>query len=304
MPRKGRQELPRISDRISFIYVDHAVIEQDAFSIVLNRRDGRVPLPISQFTCLLIGPGTTITHAALKALADNECMAFWCGEQGSVIYSAGRPKAAQSQSLLRQAALCMDEKSHMAVVRNMYAFRFGDKDLTSSSLAQLRGIEGIRMKKLYQDMSEKFGVEWNGRSYKPGSLHTSDTVNQLLTIGNSYLYAICEACICALGYSPALGFIHTGRMLSFVYDIADLYKGTITIPAAFEGAASNAEDRSSFRSLLRRHIMDTKLLETIADDIAGVLSVDFDLSSIPKATGLWANGGYVVDSSRNYGGVP
>lgn len=303
MPRKGRQELPRVSDRISFIYADHAIIEQDTSSIVLVRKDGKVPVPISQFSCLLIGPGTTITHAAIKALADNECTVFWCGEQGRVLYSAGRPKAAHSQNLLRQAALCVDEEAHMAVVRNMYALRFGDKDLASTSLAQLRGIEGARMRKLYQDMSEKFGVEWHGRSYKPGNIQASDTVNQLLTIGNSYLYAICEACICALGYSPALGFIHTGRMLSFVYDVADLYKGSITIPAAFESAASGKVDRSAFRSLLRKYIVESKLLKSISDDITRILSVDFDLSNIPKTSGLWVDGGDVVDSSRNYGGV-
>ena len=81
---KDLHELPKLRDSISYLYFEHAVIEQEDASIVVIQENGRIPVPISSVTCLLLGPGTRVTHAAIKAMAENGCMVIWCGEYGAV----------------------------------------------------------------------------------------------------------------------------------------------------------------------------------------------------------------------------
>lgn len=69
--KKDLHELPKLRDSVSFIYAEHAVIEQNDSSIMLIQEEGKTPIPVSSVTCLLLGPGTRITHAAIKAIADN-----------------------------------------------------------------------------------------------------------------------------------------------------------------------------------------------------------------------------------------
>ena len=85
------------------------------------------------------------------------------------------------------------------------------------------------------------------------------------------------------GYSPALGFIHTGKMLSFVYDIADLYKVDEIVPLAFQTVAEsdqNVERRARLAS--RDMFRKTKLLERVIPDIREVLHGRHDSGKSPQ----------------------
>ena len=290
--------LPKFRDGWSYLYVEHCKIEQESKSIAVIDAAGKTPVPCSTLCLLMLGPGTSITHAAVSALADNGCLVFWCGEEGIRLYAYGRGKTRHAHNLLRQASLWADANLRLQVVRKMYSMRFDEPLDDALTMRQIRGKEGIRVREAYARASRETGVPWHGRSYDRSDWSNSDPVNRALSAANSCLYGICHAGILALGLSPALGFIHTGKMLSFVYDIADLYKTQISIPIAFHSVAAGEEKletrvRKSVRDILR----DTKLLKTIVADIQSALDLqrrgrskpdDIDFDSDPAMPGsLW-----------------
>lgn len=156
----------------------------------------------------------------------------------------------------------------------MYTMRFPGTLDDGLTLQQIRGMEGIRVREAYARASRETGVPWAGRSYKRDRWTSADPVNRALSAANSALYGVVQAAIVSSGYSPALGFIHTGKMLSFVYDIADLYKVDLTIPAAFKAAG---EDHPDLERRVRLHCRDFfhagRLLERIIPDIEKALDV-------------------------------
>jgi CRISPR-associated protein Cas1 len=142
------------------------------------------------------------------------------------------------------------------------------------SLPQIRGLEGVRVREAYADASREYGVEWKGRRYDRSSWARGDPINRALSAANALLNGLCHAAIVSGGYSPALGFIHTGKQLSFVYDIADLYKVDVTIPVAFRVVGESTEGvegrvREACRGAFRQH----KLLSRILPDIDWLLDI-------------------------------
>ena len=264
---KNLQELSKLSDSISYLYLEHVIIEQDASSIVAIRKDGRIPIPIASVTCLTLGPGTNITHAAIRSICENGCMVVWCGENATRFYASGTGETRSSKNLLIQAKCCMDEKRHMDVVRNMYTIRFPNIQTAGMTLQQIRGMEGIRVRKQYELISKSTGVKWSKRSYKAQDWDAADEINRALSEANALLYGLCHGAIVSLGYSPGLGFIHTGKQLSFVYDVADLYKTETTIPAAFEAVRDGGDIRKSVRILCRKYFANVRILSRIAEDL-------------------------------------
>ena len=278
---KDLHELPKIRDSISFLYFEHAVIEQDNGSIVVIQKDGRIPVPISMMTCLLLGPGTKVTHAAIKAMADNGCLVIWCGETNERFYASGMGETRSASNLLLQARLCMNTEYHMSVVRRMYEIRFPNEDVSKMTLQQLRGLEGVRVRQIYQSESKRCGVEWAARKYKQTNWNDSDEINRALSYANSVLYGVCHAAIVSLGFSTGLGFIHTGKLLSFVYDVADLYKKDTSIPAAFEAVQSRQIEpkiilERQVRFFTRKKIQEAGILRRIANDIAWIFDISIN----------------------------
>lgn len=94
------------------------------------------------------------------------------------------------------------------------------------------------MRRTYQLLAQKFGVKWAGRDYDPEAWDASDLPNRCLSSATAALYGVTEAAVFAAGYAPAVGFIHAGKPLSFVYVVADIYKFETVVPAAFKVAAS------------------------------------------------------------------
>lgn len=272
-PLRNLQLLPRVRDSWTYLYVEHAVIDRDQHAIALHQKDsGKVPVPCASLCLLMLGPGTSITHAAIRTLAECGCLVLWTGEEGVRLYAQGLGETRRSRHLLHQARMWADRKTHMQVVRRMYQRRFSQDIDKGWSLRQIRGLEGVRVREAYAQASRDTGVPWHGRKYYRAGWHKADPINRALSVANSCLYGICHAAIVSAGYSPAIGFIHTGRMLSFVYDVADLYKADVTIPVAFEAAS---QEESGLEGRVRRRCRDLfhgeRLLQRIMPDIAHVL---------------------------------
>jgi len=258
-------EIGRFDDRLSFLYVDRAVIRHTTNAIAIHEYDGTTDVPVASIATLMLGPGTKITHKAVQALADNNCLVIWAGELGIRFYACGMGGARHSRHLLRQARLALDEVTRLQVVVRMYLQRFPDEVVDDQiTLQQLRGKEGVRVRQAYADAAKDTGIAWSGRSYKRENWYAGDPVNRALSAANACLYGLVHAAIISAGYSPAIGFIHTGKQLSFVYDVADLYKTELTIPLAFEMAAKEPEHlEREVRYEARRRFHQAKLLKRI-----------------------------------------
>lgn len=232
---RSLHELPRFRDRWSYLYLEKGRLEVDNSGLKFHHKgqEGIVPVPIDQLAMVMLGPGTTITHAAVRALAQNNCLLAWTGEQGVRLYAASTGGTFSARRVIRQATLVSNEQSRLEVARRMYQFRFSEPLPKDLSLEVIRGMEGIRVRKVYAEAAAQFGVEWKGRNYDQNDWSRADPINRALSTAMACLYGLCHAAILSAGYSPALGFIHTGKMLSFVYDVADLYKTEVAIPIAF-----------------------------------------------------------------------
>ncbi|MBW7859017.1 MAG: type I-E CRISPR-associated endonuclease Cas1, partial [Leptonema sp. (in: Bacteria)] len=203
------QELPRFDDKWSFLYFEKGHIEQDVQTVAYMYADKKVPIPIETLSVLMLGPGTTITQAAIKLLAEARCLICWVGEDGVRMYSAGTVGTYSARNLLRQAQLFNDPDARLVVVRRLYSMRFKEPIDTRLSIEQLRGKEGARVRIAYKEAAEEYGIEWAGRNYDQSQWGISDPVNKALSAANSCLYGLCHAAILAVGCSPGIGFIHT-----------------------------------------------------------------------------------------------
>lgn len=268
-------ELPKLRDSLSYLYVEHAVVNRKDHAIEYIRQDeGRVMIPVAALSVLLLGPGTRITHAAIRTLGEHGCAVVWVGEDGTKFYAQGGGETRRAYHLLRQAKLCCDPQLRLDVVRSMYQKRFPETLSPGLTLEQIRGMEGARVRSSYYQASRNYGVAWHGRNYDRGSWGSSDPINRALSAANALLNSLCHTAIVSGGYSPALGFIHTGKQLSFVYDIADLYKAEITIPLAFRIVAESSEKVDSrVRAACREKFREVKLLARILPDIDELLRI-------------------------------
>ncbi|MHB9130031.1 MAG: type I-E CRISPR-associated endonuclease Cas1e [Armatimonadota bacterium] len=286
-------QLPKFRDALSFLYIEHGRIDQYEKAIAVHDDQGVTPIPVAATAVLLLGPGTRVTHAAMVAIAENNALAIWVGEEGVRCYAQGLGGTRSSTALQRQAALATNETTRLEVVRRMYRMRFQEELEDGLTVEQLRGYEGVRVRNTYASFSQETGVPWSGRNYDRGNWQAADPVNRALSAANSCLYGICHAGIVSMGYSPALGFIHTGKQLSFVYDIADLYKTEVTIPVAFAMARDNVTPLERMTRLRCRDVFkERKLLPRIARDLQALLGGEEEEEFAPDAdpalpTALW-----------------
>ncbi len=269
---KDLQELTRFEDRLTYLYLEKGHIEQHQNSVAYVTERETVPIPAASLALLMLGPGTTITHAAVQNLADCNCLVAWCGDEGTRFYAFGRGGTFHATKLLRQAELYCNPRSRAHVVRRMYEKRFGQPLEPGLTLEQIRGREGYRVRNAYREAAEKFGVKWEGRKFDPTNWDAADPLNRALSAANACLHGITQAAIITAGYSPAIGFIHTGKALSFVYDVADLYKAAMIVPMVFEIVAQSVHSvEQKSRMACRDLFQDTRLLERILPDIEEVL---------------------------------
>ena len=267
--RPPLETLTPARERWTPLYLEHGRIEVDDASVKWIGADRTVfRLPVASLSVLMLGPGTTVTHAAMKVCADCNTAVCWVGAEGLHFYATGIAPTHDSERARRQAEIASTPKRRDEVARRMFALRFGpDVPIEGVAVKELRGIEGRRVKALYAEMGAKFGVTWKGRNYNPDNWELADHINRAVSAANAALYALTTAVICSLGYLPALGFIHTNSMRAFVLDIADIYKPETTLPAAFETIALNPQaDEDAVMARLKVYIEDRRVLKRMPTD--------------------------------------
>ncbi len=263
-----------IKDRISIVFVEKGNLDVlDGAFVIVDKTGVRTHIPVGAVACLMLEPGTRISHAAVTLASRVGCLLVWIGDAGVRLYASGQPGGARSDRLLYQARLALDDTARLNVVRKMYAMRFGEEPPAKRSIEQLRGIEGIRVKKMYELFAKQYRVYWKRRDYDAQRWESGDVPNRCLSSATACLYGICEAAILAAGYAPAVGFIHTGKPQSFVYDIADIFKFETVVPLAFRIAAKKpVNPERDVRITCRDVFRQTGLLKRIIPTIEEVLS--------------------------------
>lgn len=268
-----------LKDRAQLVFVERAQLDvADGAFVAVNADGTRTQIPIGGLAGIMLEPGARISHAAIALAARVGTLITWVGEGGVRLYSAGQPGGARSDKLLWQASIALDDAARLRVVRKMYELRFGEEAPSRRSINQLRGIEGVRVRETYALLAQQYGVEWKRRSYDPADWEAGDIPNRCLSAATACLHGLAEAAVLAAGYAPAIGFLHTGKPLSFVYDIADLYKLGTVVPEAFRIAGQAAKGKlemtpdRAVRLACRDMFRKTGLLSEIIPKIEEVLS--------------------------------
>lgn len=263
-----------MKERLSILYIEKGNLDvlNGAF-VVVDVTGVRTHIPVGGVACLMLEPGTRVSHAAVALAARVGTLLVWIGEAGVRLYASGQPGGARSDRLLYQAQLALDPELRLKVVRKMYQLRFGEEPPARRSVDQLRGIEGARVREMYKLIARKYGVTWRMRNYDTEEWDKGDLPNRCLSAATSCLYGVTEAAVLAAGYAPAVGFIHTGKPLSFVYDVADLFKFETVVPVAFRTAARQVTNgEQQVRLACRDCFRETKLLGRIIPTIEEVLA--------------------------------
>ena len=283
------QTIPRVTDKISFLYLDQCIINRQDGAITVTDDRGCVHIPAASINAIMLGPGTSISHRAVELIGDAGISIVWVGEHGVRYYASGRPLTHKSNLLIQQAKLVSNQRSHLEVAKKMYQIRFPNEDVSNLTMHQLRGREGSRVKAIYKKYANEYQVKWNGREYDPENFEGGSAINKALSAGHVCLYGVTHAVIAALGCSPGLGFVHVGHEKSFVYDIADLYKAEITIPLAFKLASELPEQdiASEMRKRTRDEIVKSSLITRIVKDIYILLGMEKETDEYAEIIYLW-----------------
>lgn len=280
-----------MKDRISMVFVYYGQIDVlDGAFVVVDKNSVRKHIPVGSVACIMLEPGTRISHAAVNLAATVGTLLVWVGESGVRLYASGQPGGARADRLLYQAKLALDDDLRLKVVRRMYEVRFGEPAPARRSVEQLRGIEGARVRATYKLLADKYKVSWKARNYDRKEWDRADVPNRCLSAATACLYGITEAAVLAAGYAPAVGFIHTGKPLSFVYDIADLLKFETVVPLAFRIAAKapvapEREVRLACRDLFRSEKILGHIIPMIEDvlEAGGISRPQAPPESVPPA---------------------
>lgn len=279
--RPPLETLAMARDRWTPIYLEHGRLEVDDSSVKWVNAAGLLcRLPVATISAVILGPGTTVTHAAVKACADSNTPLCWVGEEGLRFYAFGlAPNHANDMPRLH-ADIWADKKRRTGVARRMFKMRFPEVDVESHSVKELRGMEGLRVRALYAQFGVKYGVTWKGRNYNPNNWGMADSINKALSAANACLYALCAAVVCSIGYLPNLGFVHESGTVPFIYDVADLYKHLTSIPAAFMAVRQAPDaDGELARKLLKQRVEEERLLQRIPRDLEALFT---DAKPLPQ----------------------
>lgn len=270
--RPPLETLATAKDRWTPLYLEHGRLEVDDSSVKWIGADGLLcRIPVATVSTLVLGPGTTVTHAAIKACAECNTAVCWTGEESLRFYAFGLAPNHTNDMPRLHAEAWADARRRTRIARAMFRMRFPDVDVSERSIRELRGMEGLRIRSLYGTLGLKHGVTWKGRSYDARSWNLADDINRALSAANAGLYALCAAVIVSLGYLPSLGFVHDAGTLPFVYDIADLYKHLTSIPAAFQAVAQDPKnDGELVRRLLKQRIEEERILQRLPRDLAAL----------------------------------
>lgn len=254
-------------ERISFLYLEKTHLTRDGHGVIATSDDDETALPIGRTNVVMLGPGCSITHAAVDLCARDGALLLWVGEHGVRLYATSNPRS-DGDALLRQAAIRLDVRKRLDAARAIWLHMFDEDMPAGRSIDQLRGLEGYRVRELFPKIALESGVEWKSRD---GS--SKDPLNKALNVANSTLYGLCEAVVLALGYSPAIGMIHSGDPRSFVFDVADTLKFRTVVPLAMRVVAESSEDVDG---RVRRACRDLFFEQKIAEQLVAIINEVFD----------------------------
>jgi len=271
-----RNSLLQIADKYPFIYLERGRLEIDDSSVKWIDSEGNlVRLPVATIHTVLLGPGTSITHEAVKVMTASNCTICWVGEDSLLFYAVGQCPTSDTRNMQKQIQLASNPSKRLEVARKLFAFRFPEVDVSAKTLQQLMGMEGQRVRALYEEKANQYNVGWKGRSYVPGKFEMGDDTNKILTASNAALYGILTSAVIALGFSPHIGFIHSGSPLPFVYDLSDLYKEYLCIDLAFSLTYKmcGLYNRALVAETFRNRVIESDLLGNISKDIQKILGL-------------------------------
>jgi CRISP-associated protein Cas1 len=215
--RPPLETLAPAKDRWTPLYLEHAGLEVDDSSVKWIGADGLLcRIPVATVSALILGPGTTVTHAAVKACAESNTPLCWTGEDSLRFYAFGLTPNHTNDMPRLHAEAWADKRRRIHIARAMFQMRFPDIDVKGKSVKELRGMEGLRVRTLYAQFGLQHGVTWKSCNYDHQNWDVSDDINRALSCANASLYALCASVICSLGYVPSLGFVHDAGTLPFV----------------------------------------------------------------------------------------
>ena len=306
MATQNFHALPKLRDSSSYLYLAYGALEQTKLGIEFINKTGNLLLPVANLCTIMLGPGTTVTHAAMKTVTAHGCNVVWGGEEGVRTYALGIGETHKAYKLMHQAECCSYPEKRLKVIRKMYQLRFKEKLEPHLDLQKIRGKEGSRVKTAYAQAALQYGIEWKGRNYDRSEWENSDLPNRALSAANACLHGVAHAAIISAGYSAGLGFIHQGKQLAFAYDIADLYKIALSVPAAFSAIKEINEGKemanleSEVRKRMRQGFKNLKLMDRILSDIETVLDIKteelpdgFDPDDDPTNPTRWWSPDYI-----------
>lgn len=271
-----KELLPRVETKYPFVYLEHGRLEIDDRSVKFINADGEVvSIPCGVINCILLGPGTSVTHDAVKILSEYNCNVFWTGENGLKFYACGLNPTSDSRNMRKQMSLACNRSKSLEIARKMFSSRFPDDNVTGKTLEQLKGMEGARVRKQYEFYADKYKVIWNYRNAHLTDFSDASETNKWITMFNQFLYSvICSATI-SLGFSPHIGFVHSGSPLPFVYDMADLYKERLSIEPAFKLTDVVPYSKENAISEFLRNANAMKILKQFNNDMKSIFG-DFN----------------------------
>ncbi|MFZ1429015.1 MAG: type I-E CRISPR-associated endonuclease Cas1e [Geminicoccaceae bacterium] len=268
VPQKSRNGL---------VWVERCRVAIDNGSLVIafDEAGSQLELPYQRLNGLLLGPGTTITHDAVRHLsAHGTCIAF-VGVDGTRLYTAPPIFERDADLARKQATWWASATTRMLVAKRMYHKRFGETPRTTD-LNSLRGMEAARIKRAYEILAQQYGISWKGRCYDRADHDATDVPNQAINYAVTALEAAVTVAVQATATLPPLGFLHEDSAKSWVLDLCDLYRTTVMVPLAFRCAkaqlagAGRTLDRA-VRLAVSKHIRDTGFVDTVIDDIKELL---------------------------------
>jgi len=244
---------------------------------------GAYEIPLQQVSNMLLGPGTVVSHDALRILARQQTGLLAVGSKGVRLYASSMPNGPDRSKLARkQARLWYNPNKRVDIIRAMYAFRFdGELPEYARDIKSLRGIEGKRMKKVYQSIASQYGVQWNGRQYDRQNPEKNDPINKAINHVATATYAAAQIAVAVTGTIPQLGFIHESSGRAFALDIADLFRTSVMLPIAFEATQKHAKSsnigiEAQARMLAGKRFQKDKVIPQMIDQIKELLDVDDD----------------------------
>lgn len=277
------------TDRYGLMWLERGRLAVESGNLVFTTagtddlKAGAYEIPMQQISNLLLGPGTVVSHDALRILARQQTGLLAVGSNGVRLYAVSMPFGPDRSALARkQARLWGNEETRVQVIRDMYAYRFGGElPDYARDINSLRGMEGKRMKKVYQSLASQYGVTWNGRRYDRQNPEKNDAINKAINHVATATYAAAQIAVALTGTIPQLGFIHESSSRAFALDIADLFRHSIMLPIAFEATKKFERNRNlsveaQARILAGNTFQKDDVIPQMIERIKEILDVDDD----------------------------